>query len=57
MKGYVYNLDTYELVAVINGDDNDSIESAFEDLGYDTDLYGLTYSVLGLDLWGNIWLR
>lgn len=54
MKGYVYNLDTYELVAVINGDDNDSIESAFEDLGYDTDLYGLTYSVLGLDLWGNI---
>lgn len=44
MKAYIYNVDTREVVAEIKGDDNQSIEAKFDEIGYDTDLYGLTYS-------------
>jgi hypothetical protein len=44
MKAYIYNVDTRKVVAEIKGDDNQSIEAKFDEIGYDTDLYGLTYT-------------
>lgn len=44
MKAYIYNVNTREVIAEIKGDDNQSIEAKFDEIGYDTDLYGLTYS-------------
>lgn len=43
MKAYIYNVETREVVAEIIGD-NKSIEDKFDEIGYDTDEYGLTYS-------------
>lgn len=44
MKAYIYNVETREVIAEIKGDDNQSIEAKFDEIGYDTDLYGLTYT-------------
>lgn len=44
MKAYVYRSDDLEVVAEIKGDDNQSIEAKYCEIGYDTDEYGLTYS-------------
>jgi hypothetical protein len=44
MKAYIYNVETKEVIAEIKGDDNKSIEAKFDEIGYDTDEYGLTYS-------------
>ncbi len=44
MKAYVYNTETREVAAEIKGDNNQSIEAKFNEIGYDTDIYGLTYS-------------
>ena len=44
MKAYIYNVDTNEVIVEIIGDDNQSIEAKFDELNYDLDQYGLTYS-------------
>lgn len=43
MKGYVYDVETLELIEAIEGDDDEAIESAFS-VNFDTDSCGLTYS-------------
>lgn len=49
MKGYVYNVDSSEIVVVINGAGNDDIEAKATDLNYlGEDEYGLSYSDHGL---------
>jgi hypothetical protein len=44
MKAYIYNTETRNVVAEIKGDDNKSIEAKFDELNYDSDEFGLTYS-------------
>jgi len=44
MKAYIYNTDTKTVIAEILGDDNKSIEAKFNEIGYNADEYGLTYS-------------
>lgn len=44
MKAFIYNIDTKEVISQINGDDNQSIEAKFDEIGYDTDEVALTYS-------------
>ena len=44
MKAYAYNTETMMIIAEIKGDDEKSIEAKFDEIGYDTDEYGLTYS-------------
>lgn len=44
MKAYIYNIETKEVVAEIKGDDNKLIIDKFDEIGYNTDEYGLTYS-------------
>lgn len=41
MIAYVYNVDSREVVEVIEGDNYDEIESKFD---WDIDSYGLTYN-------------
>lgn len=49
MKGYIYNVDTMEIIALIEGVDNNDIECKANELGYmGVDEYGLTYSDSGL---------
>jgi len=43
MKAYIYNVDTMEVRAVINGDTNEAIEEA-ADIFTATDNYALTYT-------------
>jgi hypothetical protein len=42
MKAYIYEIESMEVFAVVEGESEDDIESAFD--GHDTDLYALTYS-------------
>ena len=45
MKAYVYNVETNEIVVVIEGENNDQCEAKAAELNYmGTDEYGLTYS-------------
>lgn len=45
MKGYIYNVDSNEIVVIINGSSNDEIENKADELGYmGVDEYGLAYS-------------
>jgi hypothetical protein len=44
MKAYIYNIETKKVIAEIKGNDNKSIEAKFDEIGYATDEYGLTYS-------------
>ena len=49
MTGYIYNIDTMELIIAISGRSNQDIENQAEELGYmGTDEYGLTYTREGL---------
>tara|TARA_R110002012_G_scaffold322055_1_gene554341 strand:+ start:3894 stop:4079 length:186 start_codon:yes stop_codon:yes gene_type:complete len=49
MKAYIYNVDTNEVIATIEGEDNDSIESKADDLNYmGVDEYGLSYTCFDL---------
>jgi len=50
MKGYIYNVETNVIVAIIIGDNNSTIENKANDLGYmGVDEYGLSYSDSGLE--------
>lgn len=50
MKAYIYNVETNEVVLIINADSNASCESLANDLGYmGVDQYGLAYSDNGLN--------
>ncbi len=45
MKGYIYNTDSFEVVAIITGDSNADVENAAEKMGYmGVDEYALTYT-------------
>lgn len=45
MTGYIYNVETNEIVVIIEGEDNASIEDKANDMGYmGVDEYGLAYS-------------
>ena len=46
MKAYIYRVETHKIIAKIKGDDSQSIEAKFDELGYDTDLYWLTYGFI-----------
>ena len=46
---YIYNVDSNEIIVTIQGDDEKSVQSKVEELGYmGMDEYGLTYSDHGL---------
>ena len=44
MNAYIYNVETMVVTAKIIGDDNAAIEAKFDEIGYDTDCYCMTYS-------------
>lgn len=50
MTGYIYNVDTSEIIVVIEGSEsNDQIEAKAADMGYSySDEYALTYTRNGL---------
>mgnify|MGYP005997898675 CR=1 FL=1 len=45
MKGYIYNVDSNEIVVIIEGENNEEIEAKAEELNYmGVDEYGLVYN-------------
>jgi len=45
MKAYIYNTETNEVVATIDGESNEACEAKADDLGYmGVDEYGLSYN-------------
>jgi len=49
VEGYIYNVETNVIVAIIVGDSNNTVENKANDLGYmGVDEYGLTYNDSGL---------
>lgn len=49
MKAFIYNVESNEVVVVINGENNEQCEAKATDLNFmGTDEYGLTYSDNGL---------
>lgn len=48
MKAHIYNVETNEVAVTITGGDNAAIEAEFSRQNYDQDLFGLSYSSVGL---------
>lgn len=48
MKAYIYHVETNQIAVVIEGDSNKAIEAEAERQNYDQDVFGLTYSSVGL---------
>ena len=44
MKFYVYEVETNEVVEVIEGKNNEECERKFDESNYDDEIYGATYS-------------
>lgn len=44
MKLYIFNQETNEIVAVVNGETNEACEAKAEELDYDSDLYASSYA-------------
>ena len=55
MKAYIYNVDTSEVIATIEGSDNGTIESKADKLNYmGVDEYGLSYTCVDLVITSDI---
>ena len=51
MKAYVYNVETNEIVVVIEGESNEACEAKAHELNYmGVDEYGLTYTDAELEM-------
>jgi hypothetical protein len=48
MKAYIYHVETNQIAVVIEGESNAAIEAEAERQNYDQDVFGLTYSDVGL---------
>ena len=48
MKAYIYLAETNQIAVVIEGETNAAIEAEAERQNYDQDVFGLTYSSVGL---------
>ena len=48
MKAYIYHVETNQTAVVIEGETKAEIEAEAERQNYDQDVFGLTYSSVGL---------